>query len=69
MKIKLTCFYCNHKWEDTVWSSNINSLTVKCPVCYDRNIRVEKVDETKNDVYGYHYTEENSDDDDKFSID
>ena len=57
MEIKLTCRYCNHKFKMSVWTKE--SLSIRCPICNDKNLRIEeeKEDEsgTGGDVFGYNY--------------
>ena len=49
MELALTCRYCGHKWEKTVYA-NVH-IDDKCPKCDDRNIDVKELSKSKIDTY------------------
>lgn len=50
MKYKLTCLYCDHKWERLI-SNYLTSRTAVCPRCDDRNITVKESKKSSTDYY------------------
>lgn len=49
--VVVTCYYCNHKRETYIYSSDVTDI--KCERCKDSNVKITPVDKSKNNVFGY----------------
>lgn len=50
MRFKLTCLYCNHKWEKLI-SNYLTSRGAHCPICGDSNVLVKEYNKSAINYY------------------
>jgi hypothetical protein len=56
MKVQLICYYCDHKWEDNIWSNDISDK--KCSKCEDKRLKIRELasDAHGMDAFGYRFS-------------